>query len=97
MPISNRGSHESEKEAVNLLLISKGSYASHNASPSEALSRIPEDMDKKRYKNIRFDNLLLNNWLVPPPEDLRPEDLIEVPPEVCSNFSSKRSFDALAG
>ena len=48
--------------------------------PSEALARILEDMDKKRYKEIGYDSLLFERWLIPPPEHLTAADLVEVPP-----------------
>jgi hypothetical protein len=50
------------------------------SEPSEALARIVEGMDTKRYKEIGYDSLLRDTWLIPPPECLTEADLIEVPP-----------------
>jgi hypothetical protein len=59
-----------------------GSYVACTVAPgpSEALARILEDMDKKRYKEIGYDSLLRDTWLIPPPDQLTEADLTEVPP-----------------
>nr|MDO8113234.1 hypothetical protein [Candidatus Sigynarchaeota archaeon] len=46
---------------------------------SEALAKLREGMDKTRYRTIGFDDVLKDDWIITPPDQLTERDLIKVP------------------
>lgn len=49
------------------------------STPSEAITSIKKDMDIAKYREIGYDDVLKDSWIVTPPDRLTEVDLIEVP------------------
>nr|MDO8113057.1 hypothetical protein [Candidatus Sigynarchaeota archaeon] len=65
---------------------------------SEALEKLREGMDKVRYRTIGFDDVLKDDWIITPPDQLTERDLIKVPANavVGSIIDNAKRIDSFA-
>jgi len=49
------------------------------SNPKEALGLIRKDMEQTKYREIGFDDVLNDAWIITPPESLTVDDLMEIP------------------
>ncbi len=51
------------------------------SDPVEALRLIQKDMEHTKYREVGFDDVLHDAWIITPPESLTVNDLMEIPAE----------------